>query len=154
MLAVINDKPLMKGIIIKYYKKAILLSGLFVIIFEIVWAFLEYDPDYKSEWLTSEFSIIWTLALVTINAIFISILSITMFVNIDPNVRNNLFLSFICWFLIPMIWLGYLLGEAILLILEKKSINGDILFLLVNSIPYIFGLIWSFVKFRQKINNI
>ena len=138
--------------IIKYYKIALLPSSLITISIEIVWGIIDYDPNYKSEWLTPGVAIIWSIVLVIINALIISTLSLTIFLNDCKNVRYRLFLSLITWFLAPMIWIGYFLHRAFLLIIERSS--GDWDFLLLNTIPYLIGLVWGFAKFRLDMKKV
>lgn len=140
--------------IIKYYKIALLPSSLIVFAIEIIWAIVEYDPNYKSEWMPPGFAEIWSIGLVIINALIISILSLTIFFNLIHNIRNSLSLSLITWFIAPMIWIGFFLTKAFLLVLSDNSINGDRIFLLLNSVPYLIGLIWGFIKFRQDLKCI
>ena len=133
---------------------ALLPAGLIVILINIVWGIIEYDPDYESEWLTPGFAVFWSIVLAIINAIVISTLSLTIFFNGIKNIRYRLFLSIISWFLAPMIWIGHYLIKALFLICSDDSYNGDITFLLLNTIPYLIGLVWSFTKFRQEMKRI
>ncbi len=139
--------------IIKYYKIALLPSSLITIAISIVWGIIDYDPGYKSEWLTSGFAVIWSIAMVIINALIISTLSLTIFFNALQNVRHRLFLSLITWFLAPMIWIGYFLTKALILIFSDNSINGDRTFLLLNTLPFLIGLVWGFTKFRLEMKR-
>lgn len=86
-----------------------------------------------------------------INAAIIAALSVAIFFNSSQMVRCNLFLSAITWFLAPMIWIGYFLFRAFLLIIERSS--GDWDFLLLNTTPYLVGLIWGFSKFRRDMKG-
>ena len=139
--------------ILKFYKKALFIPIIFVIIIQIIWGLFSYDPDYKSEWLSSEVFFLWAIMIVIINALIVSILSTPILLNKKPNIKNSFVLSIVTWLLPPLIWLGYLIGQAILLSIKKNSINDDILYLLLNSIPFVIGLIWSFVIFRHSITN-
>ncbi|MCP4521315.1 MAG: hypothetical protein GY827_06440 [Cytophagales bacterium] len=131
----------------KYYKMALLPASLVVIAIYIFWSIIEYDPNYKSEWMNNGFAFLWGIMLVITNILFVALLSTTIFFNNFPVVRNNVILSFIAWFLSPMVWIGFLLSITFKIHASSK----DWSFLLVNSIPFLAGLVWGFIRYRQGI---
>lgn len=132
--------------IFKYYKKSIIPSSLLVIIIQIVFESTN-DKSYKSEWLDYSTVMIWFIIMIIINAIIVSILSLTILFNYKESVRNNFFISFISWFLSPGIYLGFLISKSF------HISSNDKFFLLINSLPYLIGLTWGFIKFRRELNE-
>src|SRR5688572_6773416 len=101
----------------KYYKTAALLPSALIIsgyvLFAIVYIAFDLGRDYKSEWMTANSAVLYTLPIVAINALFVSLLSTTIFLNSYKWVKENILLTIISWFLLPCIWIGHLLLKHI-----------------------------------------
>lgn len=126
-----------------------LFPALFSIIFNIFYSFL-FQPDTKSEWLTNSFVFFSSIFILIINALFLSILSLGIFLNNYPNVRCNRILSFLTWLGLPTFWCTIILLKHFNLYLITDSyILDETLYVLSATLPYIIGLIISLIKFRK-----
>lgn len=111
-----------------------------------------FGEPYVSEWMTKDFIALTTVVIVIVNALIVSLLSASLFLNAYDTVRKNLWLSFLSWFLPPMIWIGYLLEKY-----RQSLTRGyedwqmESLFILSNTLPYLAGLLISFLRFRKKV---
>lgn len=136
----------------RYYKKSILTTSVITLGCNLVYFFI-YDAfsHYKREWLTtgSFFPIMFLMALV--NSVIIGLLSLTIFLNRYPAIRNIPALSALAWFLLPMAWIGaILLKSKSELFNFSYGVDSQGIFVMLNTIPYIAGSIWAFIQFRRK----
>lgn len=137
----------------KYYKYAIVFPALLIIlgyiIFAVIYVALGIDNNYKSEWLTSNSFLLFSISIVIINSIFISILSTTIFLNRYNKIREKIILSFLSWFLLPSVWIGYLLiKHSEYLANSQNGFDEESIFVFSNTLPFLIGLVWTFAKFR------
>jgi hypothetical protein len=138
--------------ITRYYRLAVMLPGLIIflgyIIFEI--GCLIFGEEYKSEWLTNDVFVFFGVVIILAQAFIMCILSIPLMLNTHFSIRANRTKSFLTWFLAPMIWLVFLLVNY------YRSINsfetfGESAWIFSNTLPYIIGLIWTYILFRREI---
>lgn len=103
---------------------------------------IEYDPDYRSEWLTAESVIEFSFVMSVLNALFISLLSLTIFVNRLDKIRNSFVLSVLSWLAFPGLWIGCVLSKE------------HSMFVILNTVPYLIALILSLWMFRKRLAKI
>ncbi len=140
--------------LIKYYKDAVLIPSLSVIVTYIIFAIFHkiFSQVYESEWLTDEAILLTSFWLVILNALLISVLSVTIFLNKYNEIKANFFLSLLSWFVIPMIWILYILITHFHYVKAYSHyFNSENIFVFFNTLPYILGLLLAFIKFRRKI---
>lgn len=137
------------------YKYAAIIPSLLAvtgyIIYAIIYVAFDLGRDYKSEWLTANALLPLTVLIVFINAIFTCCLSATLFLNAYRGVRSHAFLSFLAWFLVPMLWLGGLLINQ--QINSEHYFDEESIFVWFNTLPYIFGLLVTFIRFRKSVDT-
>ncbi len=144
----------------KYYRNALMIPSGFAIAFNLIYSIilLIVDRDYKSEWLTIESVFFVSIVMVTLNAAFVCGLSLPIFLNKYEKVKNNLLLSLLSWFLLPGIWIGYVLVKhGSYLVISGNGLDTESVFVLSNTIPFLIGLIYTFVKFqlgKTKYNDL
>lgn len=109
------------------------------------------ERDYKSEWLTTESVFGFSVIIVILNSAFISLLSLTIFLNKYVKVKNSAIWNSLTWLLFPMIWIGYLLFKHLHYILNySKSFDSESVFILSNTLPFIIGLSFTFINYRHN----
>ena len=135
-----------------YFKKAVIYPSLFTLFFSIIYSILD---NYKSDWHTAKSLLIMTITGAFIYSILMYILSLTIFLNKLKKLNKNLIWNILTWFLLPF---GYIL---MVLIHDLKIRNrfafgygNDFIFLLIMTLPFVIGLSWTFMKYRQNISTL
>lgn len=138
--------------IFKYYSKAILLPSIIAFLLAIVYVVIIFIFDKsQSEYFGIEAAIVATLFGTFLDSVIISFLSLTIFLNNWRFVLKNKILSFLSWFLLPMIWLCYNLIRFLKFNLSDIGFFLDNIYLLINTIPYIICLVIFYTKFKEII---
>jgi hypothetical protein len=106
--------------------------------------------DYKSEWLTAGSVYGIVIVAVTLHCLLVCLLSLPIALNKYPKINTSFALSFLSWFLFPMIYLGYLLLLLCKGLLDGEHDTDSILFILSLTLPFIASLCWTFILFRRK----
>ncbi len=134
-----------------YYKKAVIYPSIFILFFCIIYSIID---NYKSEWQISKSIILISILSSLIFSLLICGLSLTIFLNKFEKLNKNLIWNILTWFLLPFAYI------IIILILDIKNrikyefgFGNDFLYLLIMTIPFVIGLCWTFIKYRQKINT-
>jgi hypothetical protein len=141
----------------KFYKDSVIIPSIFAFGFNLIYNIivLIVDRDYKSEWLTNESAFFVSIIMVILNCVFISGLSLTIFLNKYQKVMSNLLLSILSWFLLSGIWIGYILTRHVNYWLNSQNgIDSESVFVLTNTIPFLIGLIYTFIRFRLEKNKL
>jgi hypothetical protein len=84
----------------KYYKLAAFLPLGLTTVLGIILSIAHDGSKYKSEWFTDDGFVLTVLLTILLSG-FISILSLTIFINKKSAVKTNTFLSFISWVVVP-----------------------------------------------------
>ncbi|MCL2131922.1 MAG: hypothetical protein FWH36_05665 [Lentimicrobiaceae bacterium] len=138
----------MKKLLKKCYKIAVIIPAIIGIIATTIFSIID-SIGYKSEWLTREFVIISEIIFTAIYCGIICVLALTIFFNLFEKVRKNLFIRIFSWFLLPFSFISMVIIHEF----HLEEIEYFIPVILIN-IPFIFGLILSYVIFlknKQKI---
>lgn len=138
---------------IKYYKRAVYVPAIISLIAQIVYSAIDLY-NYKSEWMTGDSFFMIETAFTLINALIIAVLCLPILIIKYPQIKNHKMLTAVFWFVLPMIWISLAfvvlihdicdalrIGETI------KDFVATICFLLL---PYLIGLIWSYVKYIRR----
>lgn len=148
LLAVIKSNKSM--LLNKYYRIGVIYPSVVVVLLTIVFSIIN-DHNYKSEWLTAESVIFMSIITAIIYCLLISGLSLTIFLNKNRKVHTSKILTIITWFLLPFGCITIVLIHDIKHRLKYDSEFGsDFLHLLLMNVPFIFGLIWTYTKFRKN----
>jgi hypothetical protein len=139
----------------RYYKKAVLLpSGIIIlgcILYSVYDLTIGPGKNYKSEWLTADSVDMYAIFMVILHCGFLAVLCSTIFLVRFPKVQANPALTFLSWFLLPMIYLGYLLVLLCRSVYHDVDVQGTCIIVLSITLPFILGLILTFIKFRRAI---
>ncbi len=138
-----------------YYKRAVLLPSAIIILGYIL--FCVYDlvigpgKNYKSEWLTADSVDIYVVILIILHCGILALLCSTIFLIKYPKIQANPVLTCLSWFLLPMIYLGYLLLLLCRSVYHHVDVQGSFIFILSMTLPFIIGLTLTFIKFRRAV---
>ena len=138
----------------RYYRRAALLPSGILILGSIIYSICDLTigpgKHYKSEWLTADSMDLYAIGMVILHCGIVSLLCSTIFLINYVSVRTSPILTFLSWFLLPMIYLGYLLALLCRSVYHQVDVQGTCLFVLSLTLPFIFGLILTFVKFQRR----
>ena len=138
----------------KYYLQATLYPFLATVVITSIFVITE-NRHYTSEWLTGEAASIMAILSTILYCLFLNVLCLTIFLCKLEVVRNNLLLTVLSWFLLP-------LSPTIVIVLKDfnyymdiglSSASGDFLYLAFLNGPMIIGLIWAFISYRKALQS-
>jgi len=138
-----------------YYKKAVILPSIIVILSSIAYGIWEnlYEEKFKSEWLDANAILEISTVVVIANALFICILTLPLFLNNVAEIRKSIITSLLAWCLCPGIWIVFILRTHYqYLVHHSYRLDRESVFVLSNTLPYIIGLVWVFLIFRKDLN--
>ena len=134
-----------------YYRKAVIYPSIFIQFFCITYSIIE---NYKSEWLTAKSAIVMSISTSLIFSLFMCGLSLTIFLNKLEKLNKNLIWNILTWFLLPFAYITIVLIHDIRNRIKYEfGFGNDFLYLLIMTIPFVIGLCWAFIKYRQKITT-
>jgi len=139
----------------RYYKRIILLPTLLIVGGFV--AFTIYDlnfgsgKDYKSEWLTADSFDQYVIGMVIVHCLIVSGSCLGVFFNRRLDIRGNPIWSFLSWFLLPMLYLGYLLYLMGRSFYDHVDEDNSTLFILSLTLPYMISLTLTFIQFRRSL---
>jgi len=132
-----------------YYRKAVINPSLFLLFFTIMYSIMD---NYGSEWLTAKTAIIMSFIASFLYILLMCGISLTIFLNKFQKLNKNLIWNLLTWFLLPI---GYI---TMLLIYDLKNrikydfgFGNSFIYILIMTLPFVIGLCWTFIKYRQKI---
>jgi len=142
-------KPLLK----KCYKIAVIIPAIIVIILKTIFSIIDWI-GYKSECITKALIIISEIIFSAVYCGIICILALTIFLNLFEKVRINTFFRICSWFLLPFSFISKTFIQKIKISIEIQSekIISDFIAVVLIHLPFIFGLILSYVIFLRKNN--
>ena len=144
----------MKQTLKKYYTIAVIFPSIIVIIAIIIFSIID-TIGYKSEWLTRESVVFAETIFCMVYCAIICILALTIFLNLIEKIRKNIFFSICSWFLLPISFISIVINHEIWFAIEHNAgkIKSDFIPVILLNVPFVFGLIYSYVKFLKKIKN-
>ena len=135
----------------KYYTKAVIYPSIFILFFCIINSILE---NYNSDWQTTKSAIIMSTSTALIFSLLICVLSLPIFLNKLKKLNKNLIWNLLTWFLLPIAYITIILIHDIENRIKYEfGFGNDFLYLLIMTIPFVIGLGWTFIQFRQKLTN-
>jgi len=134
----------------EYYKKATLYPSIVILLVTTVFSIID-NYNYKSEWLTPDAVIFLIIVTTFVYCLIISLLSITIFLNKIPKIKNNIILNFLTWFLLPF---GVIIPALVYQIKYKirydEDFGNDFKYVVILNLPFIIGLIWTYYEYRNQ----
>ena len=138
----------------KYYKLTLLTSIATALFCNILYVMLDsMFSNYKSEWLTQNAFISITLFMVLINAFIFAVLSLSIFLNHYPQVKNRIILNLTTWFIPPVIWIVIIFVNTPDRFDYSLKWESSGILILLNTFPYLVGLTLSYLQFRKTLNK-
>lgn len=133
----------------KYYRKAVIYPSIFILFFCIIYSIID---NYKSEWQTAKFVIVMSILTSLIFSLLMCGLSLTIFLNKFKKLNKNLIWNILTWFPLPFGYITIILIHDIKIRIKYEfGFGNDFIYLLIMTLPFVIGLCWTFIKFRQKI---
>ena len=135
----------------KYYKKAALYPSLFVLFFSLIHSLI---ANYESNGLTDYSAILMSIITSFIFTLLMSLLSLSIFLNKITRLYKNLTWNVLSWFLLPLFYLAIVFTHDLKIRVKYDfGFGDDFIFLFIMTLPYIIGLCWTFIKYREKITS-
>lgn len=136
--------------LIKSYKNSIFVPSIIVIISSVMNSIAHYDPDYESEWMTSEVIDIVSIGLSIGYILFFSIISLPLLLNKSSKISSNKVYSFLTWFLIPTSFSISIFYHEISNLITTGNTDLGLIYAASLTIPYLVGLVLSYFNFHKK----
>ena len=135
----------------KYYRKAVIYPSFFIVFFSVVYAFID---NYNSEWVTAKSAIIMSIIASSIYFLLMCGISSTIFLNKFQKLNKNLYWNILTWFLLPFGYITMVLSYDIGNRMKYEfGFGNGFIYLLIMTLPFVMGLCWTFMKYRQKIST-
>lgn len=139
---------------VHYYKRAVLYPSALIILGYILYTIYDLTigpgKDYKSEWFTAGSIDEYMIGMIILHCAIVALLCCPIFLTHYPKIQRGPIFSFLSWFLLPGIYFGYWLFQFCKAIYSQIDVSGNCLFFLPPTLPFIFGLIITFIKFRKR----
>jgi hypothetical protein len=123
------------------YLFGVLIPAICSVAITTAYSWSQYDSRYQSEYFTDESAVEIGIMMSIANAIFIGVLSLTLFLNRSVEIKRNITLSALAWLALPGTWICYLIWK------------DHSVFVLINTLPYALGLLVTFRKFRKRCTS-
>src|SRR3989338_6406567 len=91
------------------YTCSVIIPALCAIIGSAVYGWIDYDPNYTSEWLTADSSFIFAIVPAFFNAFFICFLALPILLNRLDKISKQFVWSTLSWLALPGSWIAYLM---------------------------------------------
>ena len=128
-----------------YYKNAVIYPSLFILFFSMMNSVIDL-------WLSDYSDLLMPIITTFIFCVLMSGLALTIFLNKIKKYGNNLIWNIFTWFLLPFFYISLIFIHDINTRIKFEfGIGNDFLYLLIMTLPFIIGLIWSFTRYRQQI---
>lgn len=141
--------------LIRYYKRAVALPSGIIILGYILYTIYDLtigpSKDYESEWLNPDAADVILIGMVILHCGIVALLCSTIFLIHFSIIRMSPILTFMSWFLLPMIYMGYLMYLPCRSVYSPVNVPVFYSLILSLTLPFIFGLILTFIKFRNRI---
>jgi hypothetical protein len=131
----------------KLYIRGVILPSIIAIVSTGVLSVIDADR-YKTPWVTKESLIFISILISFIHSLIICTLSLTFFLN--NKIIKTEPATFLSWFLFPMTWILFAVSWSIYH--RQKHVsddNRDLIYLAVLTVPFIIGLIWTYIVFKK-----
>ena len=134
-----------------YYRNAVIYPSIFILFFCIINSII---ANYESDGLTDYSTIVTSIITSLIFLLLICGLSLTIFLNKFEKYNKNLIWNILTWFLLPFFYITIIFIHDIKNRIKFEfGVGNDFLYLLILTLPFVIGLCWTFIKYRQKITT-
>ncbi len=134
-----------------YYSKAAFYPSLFILFFGIINSII---ANYESDGLSDYSAIITSIITTFIFSLLMSVLSLTIFLNKFKRLNKNLIWNILSWFLLPFLYITMIFIYDIKIRIKYEfGFGNSFLYLVIMTIPFVIGLCWTFIKYRQRITT-
>ena len=134
-----------------YYRKAVIYPSIFILFFCIMYSIIDY---YNSEWPTVKLVFLLSILPSLIFSLLICVLSLTIFLNKFEKLNKNMVWNILTWFLLPFTYIIIIFIHDIKNRIKFEfGFGNDFLYLLIMTMPFVIGLCWAFIQYRQKITT-
>lgn len=136
----------------RYYSGGVVLPAALVVAVHFVLYIIQenaHDPNYQSEYFPEDaFNGVMFVFVLVNTIIVLALCSPILLVDFSHKSKRVLFLW---WFLLPGSWLLYLCWTGIDSLTSPGDHSDSAFFELSNSLPYMVGLIWSYIRYQRKL---
>jgi hypothetical protein len=140
----------------KYFRISAVFPWLITVVAGIILAITHDGSNYKSEWFTDD-GFVFTVVLTILLSGLITLFSTTIFLNSQKNIRNNAFLSFIAWILLPGALCFFPISEEIENFTRASdgAYEGDItdVYIFSTAVLHLVFLIIGYILFRKRLKQ-
>ena len=135
----------------RYYRNAVIYPSLFIVFFCVIHSIIaNYEGNGQMDKSIFAMSIITSI----IFSILMSGLSLTIFLNKIKRLNKYLIWNILSWLLLPITYITIIFIRDIRLrIYYDFGFGKDFLYLLTVTIPFVIGLCWTLIKYRQNITT-
>jgi hypothetical protein len=131
------------------YKKAVLVPAVIAVAATVVYSVV-YNYNYKSEWLTADFVIFYSILISVAYLSITSLLSRSIFFIKLPVVKASKILTFISWFLLPLTPVFIVMYYALKTQIGQENAFGDgFWYVVILNLPNVIGLVWGYYKYAR-----
>ncbi len=131
-----------------YYSKAVIYPSIFILFYSIINSIIN---NFENEWQLARSLVLSSFFTSLIFSLLICSFSLTIFLNKINKLTNNFIWNILTWFFLPYAYITLVLIHDIRNRIKFDfGYGNDFLSLLVMTIPYVIGLCWTFIKFRQE----
>ena len=132
-----------------WYFKATVYPSLLTFLGTFIWSAIE-NRNYKSEWMTGS-STNGLAAMMSLGyVICVMLLCLPIFLVNNKVVQRSAILTFLCWFGLPVGAMAAIFIFEIRFDLKYGGgVGDDIIYIILLSVPYLTGLIWSYMAYRK-----
>ncbi len=135
-----------------YYVKSAIYPTMFVILSSIAFGIIDTN-NYKSEWLTGNAVMYYLIIFGIFYCLLLCILSLTIYLNRLKAIRNNIVLNLLSWFLLPVGFIFFMVLNQIQSVIKYEESRNDLVYIIILNIPFLVGLVWSYISFRKQLEN-
>lgn len=137
----------------KYYKIATLYPSIVTVLVTVIFSIID-NYNYRSEWLTAESVLTFTVVFALGYCVLLSLLSLTIFLTRLPKIQGNNVFTFLSWFLLPLGFVFTVIGYELNFNKQNnKAWDSDLWYIVVLNLPFTIALIVSYYQYRKAYRH-
>lgn len=135
----------------KYYRKAILYPALALFLMDWLHGVLIGVSTHNWTYIKEGF-IIMTVLYTLQYSLIVGVLSTSIFMVEWPRIQKSTALTILCWFLLPVCFMLLFPVYAYynMRFFHRDSYSDEIMILALLNLPFLVGLIWTYLIYRKK----
>ena len=136
------------------YKKAVLLPAAATVVVMIIYSVTD-NYNYKSEWLTADFVVSYSI-LISIGYLSItSLLSLSIFFIRLSAVKASKVLTLLSWFILPLTPILITTSYEVKMQIESKiRLGEEFWYIVILNLPPVIGLVWGYCTYLKVMDAI